>query len=191
VWSVIIKINKKLTKKRSDFQGRSICRHCVDLAVKSSAVQGRSSSTCRMGSSMRRSGSIDFTSHTLQWKLRINGIDLIFGLQKLAENLTFMFLWCLRATGCNGLHSGMCAGVCFNGLLDCALVQSLPLRAIWCCRIHYIAKCSRITDNCGVKGQGSNSAAHTTAESVYGDQAMLAVAQLSRASHKPFCWFNR
>ena len=63
---------------------------------------------------------------------------------------------------------------------------ALPSGRFGAVALLYTAKCSWITDNCGASGQGSHSAAFIAAELVYGDQEMLAAAQLSRASRKPF-----
>lgn len=175
----------------SDFQGRSFNRHRVDLAARSSAAQGRSSSNVQVGSSTQRSGSIGLASHnttveTANRRNRSHHWTSETGGQ--GSPLSFQ---CAFGPQAVMAFTRECVQVFhFNGTLCRALVQSFPLRAIWCCCIHYIAKCSWITDKCDVSGQGSHSAAYIAAESVCGDQEMLAAARQSRASRKPFGWIK-
>jgi hypothetical protein len=78
---------------------------------------------------------------------------------------TSTHLW---SSGCNGpLSTGMHAGVPRNGQVQCALVQSAPLQAIWFCNILHEAARARSSDNqSSFTGQGSHSAAQTLASFV-------------------------
>jgi hypothetical protein len=136
---------------------------------------------------------MDLTSHITQWKLRISTEHFITREKVSKSTLTNQSINRL-SHGCNGPHSRECVpGVssqrstcpCASSKLsppgNLVLSHSTTLQSVVGSQIIVVQR-----------GQGSHSAALTAAESVCGDQEMLAAARASRASRKPFnsSWIN-